>query len=113
MARLLSRLRMARATVQQHVAKAETALAKRRERLAAIEAAISRLTPELPLDAIPRQPNPIFSPQRATRLTLDILREAPEPVPVIVITMRALASKGFVLAARSSDGPPAGRSLRV
>jgi len=93
----LARLRLQRVSCNQQIARLERLLAAKRERLAAIEATIHDLEPELRLPAPTHKPNPIFARGEVTRLALATLREAGEPLPVSVIAVRILAAKGVAL----------------
>jgi hypothetical protein len=72
-------------------------LAFQRQRREAIESAIHDLEPELNLPPPNRKPNPVFARNEITRLALDVLREAGEPLGVTEIAVRVLAAKGLPL----------------
>ena len=90
----LARLRKARRRIHRQLDKLEPMLAGYKVKLAAINAAIHVLDPELWLPPRRYQPNPIFARNELPRLALAIMREAGEPLGVAVITRRALAAKG-------------------
>ncbi len=95
--RYLARLRLARVRCNENISRLESMLAFQRSRREAIEAAIHDLQPELQLPAPNRKPNPIFKRGEITRLALQVMREAGEPLSVSVIAVRVLAAKGIDL----------------
>jgi hypothetical protein len=93
----LTKLRRKRSRIHRVLDRLEPLLAGYRAKLADTEARIHELAPELALQSRHRRPNPIFARGELTRLALDVLREAGEPLPVAVIAVRALARKGIAL----------------
>ena len=93
----LARLRLARVRCNENIARLESLLAFQRSRREAIEAAIQDLEPELKLPPATRRPNPVFKRGEITRLALEVMREANEPLAISVITVRILAKKGVDL----------------
>jgi hypothetical protein len=63
-----------------------------RSRREAIEATIQDLEPELKLPAPNRKRNPVFVRNEITRLALDVLREAGDPLAVSEIATSPSAS---------------------
>jgi hypothetical protein len=72
----------------------EALLAGYQAKLVQIEAAIHAIEPELPLAGRHRTRNTVFDRGEFTRLILEILRDAPEPMPMRAIAIRMLAVKG-------------------
>lgn len=64
-------------------------------KLAHVDAQIQALAPELPLPTRHRtcQTNPYFVRGELPRVALAVLREASEPLPILIIAARALALK--------------------
>ena len=98
----LARLRRKRARLHIQLNKLEPIVAGYREKLAATEAAIQRIAPELNLPPRRYRPNPYFKRGELPRLALDIMREAGEPLATRTIAARALAAKGITLPTRSA-----------
>jgi hypothetical protein len=71
-------------------------------KLAAIEARILALDPQLWLPSRRYKQNPVFAHQELPRLTLAILREAREPLAARHIARLALAAKGGGIPSRRS-----------
>jgi len=93
----LCRLRAARIAVHKNLARLEPEIARARARLAAIEAEMHAIEPQLWLQPRRYKPNPIFARGELPRLALAVLREAGEPLPIRVIAVRVLAAKGITL----------------
>jgi hypothetical protein len=93
----LANLRRVRIYTQRQLAKWEPILADLRAKLEATEAAIQAIAPELKLTARFHRPNPIFPKGEMTRMTLDVLREAGEPLRSREIVLRLLAAKGITM----------------
>jgi hypothetical protein len=77
-----------------NLAKLEPLVADYHAKLAAVDAAILTLDPQLWLPPRRYKPNPVFKRQELPRLTLAILREAKGPLAVRDIAHLALAAKG-------------------
>lgn len=93
----LEYLRRARVTVHAHLARLEPLVAGYHAKLAEIEAEIQEHDPQLRLQPRKYKPNPIFARRELPRLALTVLREAGEPLPIRVITVRVLAAKGIAM----------------
>jgi len=93
----LANLRRARIRCHKQLKQAEALVVGYREKLAALEAAIYAISPELELPLRTRRPNPHFRHGELSRMALAVLREAGEPLPVGVIAVRMLALKGVTL----------------
>jgi hypothetical protein len=91
----LARLRRKRARLHMQLNRLEPIVADYRAKLAATEAAIQRIAPELNLPPRHYRPNPYFNRGELPRLAMAIMREAAEPVSVRTIGIRALAAKGI------------------
>lgn len=90
----LVRLRRQQRNALRRIEKLEPLLAECRAKLASIEARITALAPELPLEIKRRKPNPIFVPKELPRLAMQVMREAGAPIPTRLIAIRCLAAKG-------------------
>ena len=90
-------LRRKRARIHRQLDRYERMVTIYQAKLVTVEAGILALAPELDLPRRHRNPNPVFARGELIRLALTILREAGEPLPVRVIAVRALATKGITL----------------
>jgi hypothetical protein len=97
MNRDLANLRCARIRCHKKLRQTEALLAGYKTKLAEIEAAIYAIAPDLQLPLQHRQYNQVFKRGEYTRIVLDVLREAGEPLPLREIALRALAAKGIAL----------------
>ena len=97
----LGRLRRKRARLHMQINRLEPILAGYRAKLAATEAAIQRIAPELNLPPRRYRPNPYFARGELPRLAMAIMREAGEPLATRTIAVRALAAKGIALPTRT------------
>jgi hypothetical protein len=93
----LANLRHVRLYTHKQLDRYEPLVARLRAKLAETEAAIQALAPELPLSHRRHAPNPIFARGEMSRMALDVLRQAREPLPIRVIAVRMLAAKGIAL----------------
>lgn len=91
----LANLRRRRRYIHRQLDKLEPQVAAYRAKLAAVNAAIHVLDPELWLPPRRYQPNPIFARQELPRIAMDVLREAKGPVAVREIAQEALRRKGI------------------
>ena len=90
----LQSLRRKRRRICANLAKLEPMVTDYHAKLAAVEARILALDPQLWLPPRRYKPNPVFARQELPRITLAILREAREPLAVRHIARLALAAKG-------------------
>jgi hypothetical protein len=90
----LQSLRRKRRRIHANLTQLEPLVADYHAKLAAVEAAILALDPQLWLPPRRYKPNPVFARQELPRLTMAILREAKGPVAVREIARLALAAKG-------------------
>jgi hypothetical protein len=93
----LANLRRACIRCHKKLRQTETLVADYRAKLAEIEAAIYAIAPELKLPLLHRQYSQVFKRGEYTRIALDVLRQAGEPLPLREIALRALAAKGVAL----------------
>jgi len=93
----IANLRRARIRCHKKLRQTEALLAGYKAKLETIETAIYAIDPELKLPLQHRQYSQVFKRGEYTRLTLDILRTAGEPLPLREIALRALATKGVAL----------------
>jgi hypothetical protein len=90
----LTNLRRARSRCHFRLKQAEELAEGYRTKLAALEARIQAIAPDLQLPVRFRNPNPIFARGELIRLALDMLREAGGPVSIRDLAVGALAAKG-------------------
>jgi hypothetical protein len=95
--RRLERVRLARVRCNENIVRLESKLAYQRQRRDAIEAEIQSIASDLRLPVPNRRRNPIFARGEIPRLSLQVLREAGEPLAVSVIARRVLQAKGIEL----------------
>ena len=93
----LTKLRRARIRCHKKLKQTEALLAGYQAKLADLESKIRAICPELDLPLRTRKPNPIFKHGELSQMALAVLREAGEPLPIRVITVRMLAKKGIIL----------------
>ncbi len=93
----LANLRRVRIYTHKQIDRLEPQLDRLKARLAEVEAEIQAIAPELILPPRRYKPNPIFARGEFTRLMLEVLREAEEPLPMRVIGLRMLALKGHAM----------------
>ena len=93
----ITKLRRARIRCHKSLKQTEALLAGYQAKLAAIEAAIYAIAPELDLPLRFRKPNPIFARGEFSRFILDVLREAERPSTMREIAARMLERKGVVV----------------
>jgi hypothetical protein len=103
----LANLRRARVRVHAQLNKLEPQVASYRAKLADLESRIQAIAPDLFIQPRRYKPNPVFARGEMTRMALDVLREAGEPLPMRVIVIRMLAAKGIPL-----PGPELRRTIR-
>jgi hypothetical protein len=90
----LTKLRQARIRCRRSILNTERLLADYQAKLAALDAAIREIAPELDLTYYRRNPNPYFKPRELPRLTLEVMKNAGEPLRSRVMVVRILARKG-------------------
>jgi len=93
----ITKLRRKRSRIHLVMAQIEKRLEAYRDKLSAVDLAILLLEPDLPLPLRRRDPNPIFRRGELPRIAMAILREEGAPLPIGVIAVRALATKGITL----------------
>jgi hypothetical protein len=93
----LANLRRVRLYTHKQLDRYEPLVERLRVKLAETEAAIQAIAPELPLPHRRHKPNAIFARGEMSRMALGVLRQAGEPLPIRVIAVRMLASKGIAL----------------
>lgn len=93
----IANLRRARIRVHKHLLKLEPLADGYRAKLVELESRIMEIAPELFLSPRFHAPCPMFPRGSLTRLAMDVLREAEEPLPIRVIAVRMLAAKGIIL----------------
>ena len=93
----ITKLRRARIRCHKSLKQTEALLTGYQAKLAAIEAAIYAIAPELDLPLRFRKPNPIFARGEFSRFILDVLREAERPSTMREIAARMLERKGVVV----------------
>ena len=91
----LVNLRRQQRVTLRRIEKMQSVLTEYQAKLAAIEAKLAVLAPELPLEIKRRKRNLIFRPGELPRLAMKVLREACAPIPTRLIAIRCLAAKGL------------------
>ena len=93
----LTRLRRRQRNAVRQIEKLEATLIEYRAKLADIEARLTILAPELPLEIKRRKRDRIFRPGELPRLAMAVMREEGAPVPNQLVAVRCLAAKGVML----------------
>jgi hypothetical protein len=91
----ITRLRRKRVRIHRALDRLEPLIAGYRAKLARVEARIQEIAPELPLSGRRRSPDPHFARGELTRLALDVMRQASEPMRIRDIAAAALRRKGL------------------
>jgi len=91
----LTKLRRKRVRIHRALDRLEPLVAGYQAKLARVEARIQEIAPKLPLSGRRRSPDPHFGRGELTRLALDVLREAGEPMRIRDIAAAALRRKGL------------------
>jgi hypothetical protein len=95
----LTKLRQARIRCRKAIFNTEKLLEGYQAKLTGLDAAIREIAPELDLTYYRRNPNPFFKPRELPRLTLEVMKDAGEPLRSRVMVVRILARKGEELPA--------------
>jgi len=96
---IVSALRDKRSELSGLIAHLERQIDQHRTDLTHVDAVIRLYAPEIEVETIPakrvRDRNSWFRPGECVRLTCDLLRDAPEPLPTSVITTDLIRMKGI------------------
>jgi len=90
----LTKLRRARTRCHKALKQAEEPAQGYRDKLAALEARIQAIAPDLKLPARFHRPNPYFVRGEPRRLAIDMPREAGHPLAIKEMALAALKAKG-------------------